>query len=86
VSRASQLTKWDLYLCNCAFTAAVAVQTPDDASDSYDGLSDDALYEPVWRQLLQLHLKHQDPEVAQQAAASLAERRWVNRDSNTLGL
>jgi hypothetical protein len=29
--------------------------------------------EPVWRQLLRLHLKHRDPEVAQQAAAPLAE-------------
>jgi hypothetical protein len=29
--------------------------------------------EPVWRQVLQLHLQHSDPEVAQQAAAALAE-------------
>ena len=29
--------------------------------------------EPVWRQVLRLHLNHSDPEVAQQAAAALAE-------------
>jgi hypothetical protein len=30
--------------------------------------------EPVWRQVLQLHLNHRDPAVAQQAAAALAEQ------------
>ena len=29
--------------------------------------------EPVWRQVLRLHLDHSDPEVAQQAAAALVE-------------
>jgi hypothetical protein len=32
-----------------------------------------ALGEPVWRQLLQLHLNHYDPQVAHQAATALAE-------------
>ena len=39
--------------------APVPVQAPGD--------------EPVWRQVLQLHLDHSDPAVAQQAAAALAE-------------
>ena len=29
--------------------------------------------DPVWRQVLRYHLDHNDPEVAQQAAAALAE-------------
>jgi hypothetical protein len=29
--------------------------------------------EPVWRQLLQLYVENSDPDVAQQAAAALAE-------------
>jgi hypothetical protein len=29
--------------------------------------------EPVWRQVLRLHLKHSDPTIAQQAAAALGE-------------
>lgn len=41
------------------FYAVVTVQAPDG--------------EPVWRQVLRLHLDHSDPEVAQQAAAALAE-------------
>jgi hypothetical protein len=28
-------------------------------------------HEPVWRQILQHHLNHNDPEVAQHAAAAL---------------
>jgi hypothetical protein len=37
---------------------AICVQAPDD--------------DPVWRQLLQHHINHSNPEVAQQAAAALA--------------
>jgi hypothetical protein len=29
--------------------------------------------EPVWRQILRLHLDHSDPGVARRAAAALAE-------------
>jgi hypothetical protein len=29
--------------------------------------------EPLWRQLLKDHLRHSNPEVAQQAAAALAQ-------------
>lgn len=43
--------------CQTALVA-VCVQAPDDA--------------PVWRQLLQHHRDHSNPEVAQQAAAALA--------------
>jgi hypothetical protein len=30
---------------------------------------------PIWRRLLRLHLDHPNPEVAQQAAAALADLR-----------
>ena len=53
--------KWmlcTLLMLRC-FVATVAVQAPDD--------------EPVWRQLVRLHVNHSNPEVAQQAAAALAE-------------
>jgi hypothetical protein len=29
--------------------------------------------EPIWHQILQLHLNHSDPEVVQHAAAAMAE-------------
>jgi hypothetical protein len=53
--------KWmlcTLLMLRC-FVATVAVQAPDD--------------EPVWRQLVRLHVNHSNPEAAQQAAAALAE-------------
>jgi hypothetical protein len=63
VSHSSTKQTW-----SCALTPAVlpwllfscrGVQAPGD--------------EPVWRQLLRLHIAHDDPGVAQQAAAALAE-------------
>ena len=38
--------------------------------------------EPVWRQLLRLHLDHSDPDVAQQAAAALATPLMVSSSIN----
>lgn len=43
----------------CAAAAFVHVQHPGD--------------KPVWRQVLRLHLGHKNSQVAQQAAAALAE-------------
>jgi hypothetical protein len=40
-------------------TAHVAVQAPSD--------------EPVWRQVLRLHLDHSDPAIVHQAVAALGE-------------
>ena len=61
-------------MCICVVSAAVAVQSPgdtsNDTSDHHTG--GDAHSEPVWRQLLQFYLEHQNPGVAQLAAA-LAE-------------
>jgi hypothetical protein len=45
--------------CCCASGRMPIVQAPDD--------------EPVWRQLLRLHLDHSNPIIAKQAAAALAE-------------